>query len=116
MKIIDAHVHLVQYICGTGSRGAMRDCGGGRGMYDDGTIYQLIPPELGEHDVTAESVLKLMDAHQVEKAVLLQGNFMGFQNIYSYEAQQKYPDRFITAASYVPQSKNRDSILHHLFE
>lgn len=58
----------------------------------------------------------MMDQHQVERAVLLQGNFMGFHNLYSYEAQQKYPDRFLAGASYVPQSKNRDLILHHLFE
>ena len=116
MKIIDAHVHLVQCICGTGSRGAMRACGGGRAMYDDGTVYQLIPPELGEYDVTAEAALRVMDAHQVERAVLLQGNFMGFQNLYSYDAQQRYPERFLAAASYDPFCRNRASIVRHLFE
>ena len=116
MKIIDAHVHLVQCICGTGSRGAMRACGQGRGMYDDGTVYQLIPPELGEDSVTPEAALRVMDAHGVEKAVLLQGNFVGFQNLYSYEAQQRYPDRFLAAAAYDPFSRNRQEILEHLFE
>lgn len=116
MKIIDAHVHLVQCICGTGSRGAMRAIGGGRAMYDDGTVYQLIPPELGEYDVTPEAALRVMDAHQVEKAVLLQGNFMGFQNLYSYDAQQKYPDRFLAAASYDPFSRERELIVRRLFE
>lgn len=116
MKIIDAHVHLVQCICGTGSRGAMRAIGGGNAMYDDGTVYQLIPPELGEYDVTPEAALRVMDAHHVEKAVLLQGNFMGFQNLYSYDAQQRYPDRFLAAASYDPFSRERDLIVRHLFE
>lgn len=116
MKIIDAHVHLVQCICGTGSRGAMRASGDGYATYDDGTTYRLIPPELGEYDVTPEAALRVMDAHKVEKAVLLQGNFLGFQNLYSYDAQQKYPDRFLAAASYDPFSRNRESIVRHLFE
>ena len=116
MRVIDAHVHLVQCICGTGSRGAMRAIGGGKASYDDGTVYQLIPPELGEYDVTPEATLRVMDAHDVEKAVLLQGNFMGFQNLYSYDAQQRYPERFLAAASYDPFSRNRESIVRHLFE
>lgn len=116
MKVIDAHVHLVQCICGTGAQGSMRAIGGGKAMYDDGTEYTLIPPELGEYDVTPEAALKVMDAHNVEKAVLLQGNFMGFQNLYSLDAQHKYPDRFLAAASYDPYSRSRDTIVKHLFE
>lgn len=116
MKIIDAHVHLVQCIAGTGSLGEMRYCGSGRGCYPDGTTYQLIPPCLGDDQVTPEAVLKEMDANDVEKAVLLQGNFMGFQNLYSYNAMQKYPDRFLAAAAYDPYSRDRDIIVRRLFE
>lgn len=36
MKVIDAHVHLVQCIAGTGAGGEMRPIGGGQGMYADG--------------------------------------------------------------------------------
>ena len=36
MKVIDAHVHLVQCIAGTGAGGEMRSIGGGQGMYADG--------------------------------------------------------------------------------
>ncbi len=116
MKIIDSHIHLVQYIAGTGSRGEMRSCGGGRGRYSDGSICQLIPPEWNTDQVTPERVLSIMDEHDVEKAILLQGGFLGFQNLYSYEAQQKYPSRFLAAAAYDPYSYNRDAIVHHLFE
>ena len=41
MKIIDAHVHLVQCIAGTGAGGELRSCGQGRGMYADGSTCQL---------------------------------------------------------------------------
>ena len=43
MKIIDAHVHLVQCIAGTGAGGELRSCGQGRGMYADGSVCQLLP-------------------------------------------------------------------------
>lgn len=116
MKIIDAHVHLVQCIAGTESNGEMRSCGGGRGICADGTVYQLIPEEWNTGAVTPERVLQVMDTHHVERAVLLQGGFLGFQNLYSYQAQQKWPDRFLAAGGYDPYSRRRDGIVRHLFE
>lgn len=116
MKVIDAHVHLVQCIAGTGAGGEMRSIGGGRGQYADGSVCQVIPEEWNTDQVTPERVLEVMDAHEVERAVLLQGGYLGFQNQYSCEAQQKYPDRFLAAAAYDPYSRNRDAIVHHLFE
>lgn len=116
MKIIDAHVHLVQCIAGTESNGEMRPCGGGRGICADGTVYSLIPAEWHTDTVTPERVLQIMDEYDVERAVLLQGGFLGFQNLYSYEAQQKYPTRFLAAGAYDPYSGRRDAIVRHLFE
>ena len=116
MKVIDAHVHLVQCIAGTGAGGEMRSIGGGQGIYADGSICQLIPKEWNAEQVTPERILAVMDAHEVERAVLLQGEYLGFQNQYSYEAQQKYPERFLAAAAYDPYCRNRDAIVRHLFE
>lgn len=116
MKIIDAHVHLIQCVAGIGEGGELRSCGGGRARYANGKEIELIPPELGADQVTPETVLKIMDEHNVEKAVLLQGNYYGFQNLYSWEAMQKYPDRFLAAASYDPFSRDCDGIRKHLFE
>ena len=56
-----------------------------------------------------------MDGNGVEKAVLLQGNYFGFQNLYSMEAVKKYPDRFRAAASY-DLCRGREQIRKHLFE
>lgn len=116
MKIIDAHIHLVQCIAGTESNGEMRACGGGRGICADGTVYELIPADWHTDTVTPERALQVMDAHKVERAVLLQGGFLGFQNLYSYEAQQKYPARFLAAGAYDPYSGKRDAIVCYLFE
>lgn len=116
MKIIDSHIHLVQCIAGTTSGGEMRPAGHGRGQTADGTVYQLIPSILGEDRVTPEAALSLMDENQVERAVLLQGNFMGFQNLYSWHAQQNWPERFLAAAAYDPFSGKREAIRKRLFE
>lgn len=115
MKIIDAHAHVVQYIAGFTSRGELRASGGGKAMYADGSEFQMIPPELGEVGVTPKKLLEVMDKNGVERAVLLQGQFYGFQNEYTSEAVKKYPDRFVGAASYDPFCNKVDDVKRHLF-
>ena len=116
MKIIDAHAHVVQCIAGTGSQGELRPCGDGRAVYATGNSFQILPPEFGAYDAPPESLLRVMDAHDVERAVLLQGNYFGFQNLYTWEAAQKYPLRFAAAASYDPFSAQVEKIKTHLFD
>ena len=116
MKIIDAHVHLVQCIAGIGAGGELRSCGQGRGMYADGSVCQLLPAAWNTDQATPERILQLMDDHNLERAVLLQGGYLGFQNLYSWQAQQKWPDRFLAAGAYDPYSRSRDGIVRHLFE
>ncbi len=116
MKIIDAHAHVVQCIAGTCSHGELRACGGGRAAYATGQSFQMLPPEIGEYDATPQALLKVMDSHDVEKAVLLQGNFFGFQNLYTYEAVKAYPDRFAGAATYDPFSAQAEGVRTHLFD
>lgn len=116
MKIIDAHAHVVQCIAGTGSQGELRACGEGKAVYATGQTFQILPREIGEYDATPEALLRVMDAHGVEKAVLLQGNYFGYQNLYTYEAVRAYPDRFAGAASYDPYSVQAEKIKAHLFD
>lgn len=117
MNIIDSHVHLVQYIAGTGAGGELRSCGGGDAVYASGEVVpHMIPSQFGGDSVTAEQVLEIMDRNHVEKAVLLQGNYYGFQNLYTYDAVKRYPERFAGAASYDPFSRKKDQIRKHLFE
>lgn len=114
--IIDAHAHVVQAIAGIGAEGELRPCGGGRAVYATGKTVQMLPPEIGEYDAAPEALLRVMDAHGVDKAVLLQGNYFGFQNLYTYEAVQAYPHRFAGAAAYDPFSFQADRIKTHLFD
>lgn len=116
MKIIDAHAHVAQYVAGFTSRGELRAVGGGKAQYSTGEIFQLFPSEMGGVGVTPEALVKVMDANGVEKAVLLQGNWFGFQNQYTYEAVKKYPDRFVGAATYDPFCINIKEIRKRLFD
>lgn len=115
MKIIDAHAHVAQYVAGFTSRGELRGIGCGKAQYATGEIFQMFPPNLGDFGVSAESLLKVMKLNGVEKAVLLQGNFLGFQNEYTFEAIQKYPKRFTGAATYDPFCIKVDEIRNRLF-
>ena len=116
MKIIDAHAHVAQYIAGFTSRGELRGVGGGKAQYSTGEIFQMFPPEMGDTGITPEALLKVMDTHGVEKAVLLQGNWLGFQNEYTYKAVNNYPNRFVGAATYDPFCVNVEEIRKHLFD
>ena len=116
MDIIDTHVHIIETIAGTGAGGELRHIGNGMASYASGETFRALPEQYGKGSVTAEDILALMDENHVKRAVLLQGNYFGFQNLASWEAQQRYPDRFLTAASYDPYSRFRDKIRTHLFE
>jgi predicted TIM-barrel fold metal-dependent hydrolase len=114
MTIIDAHAHVVEHIAGFGRRGELRPLGGGRARWGDGTALQLIPPELGDREFTASSLVGLMDAHRVEKAVLLQGSFYGFQNEYALEAARRFSGRFAAAGTFDPHCVDREALCHRL--
>ena len=114
MKIIDGHAHVIERIAGFGRRGELRPLGGGRARWANGLEIQLIPPELGDRSFTAEALLGVLDAHRVERAVLLQGSFYGFQNEYSAEAARVHPGRFLAAGTFDPFCVDRDEILERL--
>ena len=115
MKIIDAHAHVVQYIAGFTSRGELRGVGGGRARYADGSEFQMIPERFGD-SFTADDLISVMDKNGVEKAVLLQGQFFGFQNEYTAEAVKKYPHRLVGAGSYDPFCAKVETVKHRLFK
>ncbi|MCM1437885.1 MAG: amidohydrolase [Roseburia sp.] len=116
IKTIDAHAHVVQCIAGFTSRGELRAAGGGMAVYADGTTFKLLPDCMGETGASPEDLLKVMDENSVEKAVLLQGQFFGFQNEYTAMAVKKYPDRFVGAGSYDPFCVNVEAVRNRLFK
>ena len=47
MKLIDAHTHVFEQLCGFGPRGELRPIGGGRARWANGDEIEMIPPGLG---------------------------------------------------------------------
>ena len=115
MKLIDAHIHICENLNGFGSRGELRCIGGGFVQYADGSSFQMFPPELGETGISPEAVMGAMDRAGIEKAVILQGNFIGPQNLYTWDALQKYPERFTGAACYDPFCRKSEDVRKNLF-
>ncbi len=116
MKSIDGHAHVCEYINGYGSRGELRAVGEGYAQDASGQRFRMIPEGMGETGCTPETLLQVMDANGIEKAVLMQGMYLGFQNLYTYDSVRKHPGRFIGAATYDPFARNRKQIIHHLFD
>lgn len=116
MKKIDVHTHLIKNICGIGSEGELTPIGKGKAVYASGKVIQLIPEQYGDTSLTPETLLDVLKENDVEFTVCLQGNYAGFQNLYTYESAVKYPDFIIPAATYDPFFRNKDKIKSHLFD
>lgn len=116
IKIIDAHAHVVQCIAGFTSRGELRATGGGMAVYADGSTFKMLPDGMGGSCATGEDLLKVMNENDIEKAVLLQGQFFGFQNEYTAQTVKKYPDRFVGAGAYDPFCVNAEAVKKRLFK
>lgn len=116
MKKIDAHTHLIGNICGIGSEGELRPLGHGKAQYASGKIIQLIPEMFGDYQLTPETLLKVLEEHNVEKTVCLQGNYAGFQNLYTYEAMEKYPLKIVGSATYDPFFRGASKVITNLFD
>ncbi len=75
------------------------------------------PPKLwGDTTFSAERFLTLMDQNNVEKAVLLQGGFLGFANDYLSQVVSTYPTRFAASATFDPFCRNAQKILDNLIQ
>lgn len=112
MKLIDAHTHVFEQLCGFGPRGELRPIGGGRARWANGDEIEMIPPGLGERSFTADTLAALLRENHVERAVLLQGSFYGFQNEYVLESARRYPELFVPAATCDPFCKEAKYLLH----
>lgn len=116
MKKIDIHAHLIGNICGIGSEGELRGIGNGKAQYASGKTIQLIPSQYGDKELTPITLLNVMKENDVEKAICLQGNYAGFQNLYTYEAMKEYPNYIIGAATYDPFFRNKHLVIKNLFD
>ena len=115
MKKIDAHAHLIGNICGIGARGELRPLGNGYAQYTNGDVIRLIPEGYGDKELTPETLIKVLNENDVEQAVCLQGNYAGFQNLYTFDAMKKYPNILYGAATYDPFFGLKNQIIDNLF-
>ena len=111
MKKIDAHAHVFDHIASFGKAGELRPLGNGKCRWATGEEFPIIPEGYGDKEFLVESLLKVMDANDVEKAILLQGVLYGLQNEYVMECVEKYPERFKGAVMLDPFCRCRDQIL-----
>ena len=114
MEIIDAHAHIYERLAGYGPRGEARAIGGGMVEWANGDRERFLNPDHGDTGFLAETLLSLMDASGVSRAVLLQAGNYGFQNSYVAEAVQKYPHRFVGACTLDPYAAEAGAIFRHL--
>lgn len=113
-RLIDAHVHVFETLKGFNGKGELRPIGGGRGRFANGEVVDMIPAGMGETAFTADTCYQFLKEQGVEKAVLLQGSFYGFQNEYAVEAAQKYPDMFLPIGTFDPFGSYADVIYERL--
>lgn len=116
MKKIDVHTHLIGNICGIGSEGELRPIGDGCAQYASGKIIRLIPEGYGDYQLTPETLIEVMKKHDVVHTICLQGNYAGFQNLYTNQAMKKNPTFITGAATYDPFFYNRHKIIENLFD
>ncbi|MCW0952843.1 amidohydrolase [Weissella ceti] len=116
MKKIDGHLHLVRSIAGFNANGRLNPLGKGRAVWDTGEELQLIPEGYGDEAFLVEDAIKLMATGGVERAVLLQGSLNGYQNAYTYQVTQSYPERFVGAFAIDPYTHNVEQIVKHHVE
>lgn len=116
LKIVDAHVHVIEHIAGLGRRGEFRAIGNGKARWIDGEEAQIIPDGWGDTSFSYDKLIEVMDTHGISKAIMMQGSFYGFCNDYTFEAQQKYPDRLYGMGTFDPYAYEATHIMEHLIK
>ncbi|GHN43692.1 hypothetical protein ME797_10580 [Lactobacillus delbrueckii] len=111
MKKIDAHLHLVWDLASYKGNGRSNALGNGLVVWDSGFKTRLFPAGWGDDAFRADAARKVMEDHDVAKAVLLQGSLYGFQNYYSWQAAKAAPDRFAPAFSVDPFASEAEKIV-----
>ena len=104
--IIDSHAHIFSTISGFGADGELKPLDNGKAVWSNGEIIQLLPPTYEKTEFPISSLLSLMDSNNINKAVLLQGGFLGFDNYGVFEAVKAHKDRIAGAFTVDPFCRN----------
>lgn len=112
--LIDSHAHIFNTLSGFGADGELKPLQDGKAIWSNGNVVQLIPSSYKDTVFPPERLLAVMEEAKIDKAVLLQGGFLGFDNYGVSEAVKKYPEKFRGAATVDPYCRNKDTIINHL--
>ena len=112
--IIDAHAHIFSTLSGFGADGELKPLSKGKAIWSNGEVIQLLPEEYEKTEFPLSSLFSVMDSHFIDKAVLLQGGFLGFDNYGVIEAVKKNKDRLRGALTVDPFCRNSGKILGYL--
>ena len=74
------------------------------------------PINLPSEPATAEELLQDLDAHDVDKTVLVQTSFSTWDNGYVADSALKYPDRFVSMGLVDPQDPDNASVVRYWIE
>lgn len=116
MRIIDAHTHVIDTLAGFGPRGELRAIGDGKARWANGDVIHMIPQGMGDRSFHYDTLARLLKDNGVEKAVLLQGSFYGFQNDFTREAAERYPDMFLASGTFDPFCTGAEELLRQLLQ
>ena len=112
--VIDAHAHVVERLAGFGIDGEMRYIGGGRVRWATGREVTLITA--GTDCYTDDMLLELMDENGIDKAVLLQGPFLGMCNDYVHECQERRRGRLFGMGCVDPFCGSAETLVKKFIE
>jgi predicted TIM-barrel fold metal-dependent hydrolase len=114
MKVIDVHIHIFEKIHGYIGRGEVEPLSYGKLKFGTGEEFRALPPLSIESNFLPEVALEYMNWMDIEKAVILQGNFYGIMNDYVKMIVDKWPNRFIGAGMLDPFALEIESIFKRL--
>ncbi len=112
--MIDSHAHIFSTLAGFGADGELRPLDHGRAIWATGQVIQLLPESYETTVFTVHDLMKVMDEASIDRAVLLQGGFLGFDNHGVAEAVRMYPSRLQGAVAVDPFCRNLEGIVSHV--
>lgn len=110
--IIDGHVHFIESFRSVSMHGESRPTGNGCVEFADGSTARIVPEGLGEYGFAPETFIDTyMAPNAIDKAILMQAGYYGFQDLYYAEVCKQYPGKFFPACAIDPYAGNWKVIL-----